>query len=218
VADIRIVSAREKFDYLAPTYDDAAEYYMQWDGEAMMDMLGTVSGKHILDVGCGTGRLIARLERSGADTIGIDISERMVEKAKSKSLLVFQSDINEFIWNEQFDVIVSVLTFNYIKDKKRALQNIWYLMKLGGLFTLCSDLEKSDVPVKMGEELVASEYFPLSKDGYWRLLVEMGFDIKDSVDLFTSESERGVLQPYEIIGFIVKAQKTHEMPEDELRA
>ncbi len=218
MGDIRIVSAREKFDHLAPSYDDAAEYYMQWDGEVMMDMLGSVSGKHILDVGCGTGRLLARLERSGADTIGIDISGKMVEKAKGKSLLAFQSDINDFIWNEQFDLIVSVLTFNYIKDKKRALENIWYLLKLGGTLVLCSDAQKTDVPVKMGEELVASEYYPLSKDGYWSLLVEMGFDIKDSIDLFTSESTRGILQPYEIIGFIIKAQKTHETPEDELRA
>jgi SAM-dependent methyltransferase len=216
---VQIVKASEKFDWLAPTYDDLPEGENRlWDGEALVGMLGDISGVSILDVGCGTGRLMKRLERLGAETMGVDISTKMVEKARAKSLLVLQGDITQFSWNERFDVVISVLTLNYIREKAKALESIWYLLKLGGVLLISSDLEKNDVPVYRGDDLVAAQYFPVSKDGYWRLLAETGFDIRTSVDLFKPESSRGILEQLEPVGFVLKAQKTHELPEEDWRA
>jgi predicted TPR repeat methyltransferase len=189
-----------------------------WDGESLVAMLGDVSGASILDVGCGTGRLMQRLERLGAETMGVDISARMVERARTKSLLVLQADITQFSWNERFDIVTAVLTLNYIRDKGKALESIWYLLKLGGVLLISSDLLNKDTPVSRGENLVAAEYFPMSKDGYWRLLAEIGYDIRASVDLFKPESSRGILEPPDPIGFVLKAQKTHEMPEEDWRS
>src|SRR5215472_6887691 len=50
---------------------------------AVVDAIGSVDGKRILDVGCGTGRFTPRLHEAGADVVGIDASETMLEAARN---------------------------------------------------------------------------------------------------------------------------------------
>jgi len=207
VNKVQIVPAPEKFDVLASTYDDVpAGYYEQWDGTDLMNLLGDVSGRSILDVGCGTGRLMKRLEVLGADTLGIDISKRMVEKAEGKRLWVLQADINSFVWNEEFDIILSILTLNYIQDKTTAFKNIYFLLKRQGRVVISSDLQQEDIAVRKGQSLIAAKYFPLSKEQYCELLEQSGFEIETSVDLSASGEFRDTQRPDAPIGFILKAK------------
>jgi glycine/sarcosine N-methyltransferase len=46
--------------------------------------LETVSGKHLLDVGCGTGNLAMSLAAAGAQVTGIDLDEKMLAIALQK--------------------------------------------------------------------------------------------------------------------------------------
>jgi hypothetical protein len=72
-ANLRVITVpvSDKFDSIASTYDEQARYLEQWDGQVLIDMLGDVRGKSVLDIGCGTGRLLCRLRDMGADTTGI---------------------------------------------------------------------------------------------------------------------------------------------------
>ncbi|WP_457624233.1 class I SAM-dependent methyltransferase, partial [Persephonella sp.] len=45
----------------------------------LIDLLGDIKGKKILDVGCGDGTLTLELVNRGADVIGIDSSPEMVK-------------------------------------------------------------------------------------------------------------------------------------------
>ena len=47
------------------------------------DAVGSVDGKRVLDVGCGTGRFTRRIRGAGADVVGLDASETMLEAARS---------------------------------------------------------------------------------------------------------------------------------------
>lgn len=47
--------------------------------------LGLVAGERVLDVGCGTGRHALELARRGVDVVGIDISQRFVDIARSRA-------------------------------------------------------------------------------------------------------------------------------------
>ena len=204
---VQIISTSEKFDLSAPTYDNTpAEYFEQWDGP-VLSMLGDVSGKAILDVGCGTGRLLKKLERMGANAVGIDISKQMVEKAKSKSLLAFQTDISDFAWSEPFDVVVSVLTFNYIEDKAAAFEKIWSLLKPGGTFIISLDLLTKDTAMRRGKDSVAAKYFPLSRRQYCGLLKHAGYVMELSVDLFWSDRFKDYPNSDLPIGFALETGK-----------
>jgi 2-polyprenyl-3-methyl-5-hydroxy-6-metoxy-1,4-benzoquinol methylase len=70
-------------------YDAVADYYIagfnSTDDEvsmALLDMLGPPSGLRILDVACGHGRLTRELARRGADVTGIDLSGKLIGKAR----------------------------------------------------------------------------------------------------------------------------------------
>lgn len=206
--EVKIIPASEKFDLLASTYDDTQTgYYEQWDGPDLMNMLGNVAEKYVLDVGCGTGRFLERLQNLGAETLGIDLSDKMAEEARKKSVLAFQADIVRFEWSEPFDIVLSVLTFNYIEYKAAAIAVARSVLKPNGLFIISSDLQTEDTAVERGKDLVAAKYFPFSKDQYSRLLGHTGFEVEESVDLFWSEEFRDTRDPESPIGFIIKARK-----------
>lgn len=46
---------------------------------------GDVAGLTVLDAGCGTGYLSRQLQQHGANVIGVDLSEKMLELARSQS-------------------------------------------------------------------------------------------------------------------------------------
>lgn len=85
-----------------PFYFDAIEKY----------------GDPILELACGTGRITIPIAEKGYDIVGIDISQGMINEAKSKlsgaklKLDFFQEDIRKFDINKKFSLII--LPFNSI--------------------------------------------------------------------------------------------------------
>lgn len=78
-------SIRNHFDSLADHYDDYkkhSEYYYSQLKALLENLIPDADTKNILEVGCGTGSLLATLApRKG---MGIDISEKMVHIARSR--------------------------------------------------------------------------------------------------------------------------------------
>ena len=48
----------------------------------LVDLLNPTAGERILDAGCGTGQLTAAIAGQGAEVVGVDRSEEMIEKAR----------------------------------------------------------------------------------------------------------------------------------------
>ena len=48
-------------------------------------LLNVHSGQRILDIACGNGQFARRLARLGADVLAVDISERMIERARART-------------------------------------------------------------------------------------------------------------------------------------
>jgi ubiquinone/menaquinone biosynthesis C-methylase UbiE len=105
----------------------------------------TKEGAKILDVGCGTGRTTYPLHKLGFDVIGIDISEPMIEKAKSTfpevDFRVGNACELEFE-SEVFDYVL--FSFNGIDcifpEEKRltAFREIHRVLRPGGIFVFSS--------------------------------------------------------------------------------
>lgn len=79
-----------------------------------------------IDFGCGTGRSTRFLKKLGFDAIGIDISADMINKAKEFDpdgtyMLNDKNQLTE-IPNDQFDVILSVFTFDNIPNKENRIK------------------------------------------------------------------------------------------------
>ena len=54
------------------------------DDPAFMGLLGEVTAKRILDIGCGDGTLVKKLRAKGAIVTGIDGSPQMIKSAQAK--------------------------------------------------------------------------------------------------------------------------------------
>ena len=78
---------------VAAYYDDLAEIYPEiarfplrqhvvWP--ATRSLLGDVAGERVLDAGCGTGEHSNDLAEAGADVVGVDASEGMLETAREQ--------------------------------------------------------------------------------------------------------------------------------------
>ena len=89
---------------------------------AMRKLIPDLSGKSVLDLGCGYGHNCIDFVRSGAEkVVGIDISEKMLEIARNESahekiryINMSMTDIGNL--SEHFDFIYSSLAFHYVRD------------------------------------------------------------------------------------------------------
>lgn len=94
----------------------------------------------ILDVGCGTGKAVAELARKMPDgrIYGIDLSERMVEKAIQRTeqwahVQVLPGDAENIPFESDFfSDCFSTLSFHHFVNPRRALQEIARVLKQGG--------------------------------------------------------------------------------------
>src|SRR5215472_5123178 len=84
----RLSNRGTKMGFMAPEtktwnselYQSSHAYVWQF-GRDLLAMLGPKPHERILDVGCGTGQLIAEIAKSGAEVTGIDQSREMIAAA-----------------------------------------------------------------------------------------------------------------------------------------
>ncbi|KAJ5891034.1 uncharacterized protein N7473_007262 [Penicillium subrubescens] len=103
----------------------------------------TLPQSRVLDLGCGYGWFVRWARENGASYIqGIDISEKMIEKAKSfdkdakpastPEVSYEIRDLETLILDEEsYDFVYSSLTFHYIEDLARLLRQIHSSLKKG---------------------------------------------------------------------------------------
>lgn len=106
----------------------------------IFSLLGNISGKSILDIGCGYGSTTYKLSEQGGNRIlGIDSSERMIMKAKlenKKENIEYKvlNAIDLDLISEKFDVVLSCLAIHYIENIDKLFKNVNNLLNENGEF------------------------------------------------------------------------------------
>lgn len=137
--------------YVKKTYENEliVDYYNQitkkfgiFQSEKVLIEKHSTRDQKILDIGCGTGRTTIGLKKLGyIDLVGIDISERMIKKAKENdSMLDFiAADVLDLPFvDKSFDI--AFFSFNglmlipNITNRKKALIEIKRVLNKDGLF------------------------------------------------------------------------------------
>ncbi|MDP3764058.1 MAG: class I SAM-dependent methyltransferase [bacterium] len=101
-----------------------------------------------LDIGCGTGDLVIKLAKKGFQSIGLDVSDAALSKAKNNAekegvknltkFIEFDIDSSNYknIPDSPFNLIACKLVFAFIKDKFSFLKNIKNILTKDGHFVL----------------------------------------------------------------------------------
>lgn len=81
-------------------------------------------GQKVLELGCGTGELLASLEPSRG--VGVDLSAEMVKRAAERypDLCFIHGDVHELSLDETFDVVVLSDLVNDLWDVQRVLEQL----------------------------------------------------------------------------------------------
>ncbi|QTD41639.1 class I SAM-dependent methyltransferase [Sporosarcina sp. Te-1] len=147
----------ESYTHFAAVYDELMDD-IPYDRYVEMaeDAIGSLYGKRLLDIGCGTGLLSVKFAKKGARVTGVDLSADMLaiaaERAKSLSLdLSFlQQPMQELTVAGPYDgAIISIDSLNYVKKREdviQTFQRIYDALEDGG--TLLFDVHstyKTDV-------------------------------------------------------------------------
>lgn len=188
------------YDRIAPVYD-LIEAPMEWFGgrDRRARIIDGAHG-HVLEVGVGTGRNL-ELYPPDADVVGIDISERMLERARDRAsrlerspeLRVADAESLPFE-DDRFDTVTATCVFCSVDDPVRGLQEIRRVVKsdgevrllehvrprnpvLGKLFDWLSPLTRRLMGPEINRRTEANveaaglEIADVRRDGIWREIV-----------------------------------------------
>ncbi len=109
-----------------------------YERPATIALLGDVSGKRVLELGCGTGPITEWLVEHGADVVASDVSPAMLEIARSRvgdSAELHQHDLTEpltFLEDASVDLAVASLVFHYLRDWVQPLRELHRVLRPTG--------------------------------------------------------------------------------------
>lgn len=102
------------------------------------------SGKRVLDIGFGTGKLTYRLYKEGCEIYGQDFSERMLELAREKmpKAELFCGDFSFGLANEltklKYDSIIAAYSLHHLDDNQKItfINSLLELLNSGGIICI----------------------------------------------------------------------------------
>jgi len=115
---------------------DAYMPFVSQGGVDLLDALDAKPGQFVIDWGCGTGDLAARIAANGAEVLGIDYSQDMIDEAKRKypGIRFEQADGQRFVSERQADAVFSNAALHWMQDADGAAASIAASLKRGGRF------------------------------------------------------------------------------------
>ncbi|MBS4220500.1 class I SAM-dependent methyltransferase [Bacillus sp. FJAT-49711] len=132
--DPNFFSAYEKMPRSTKGLEGAGEWHI------LKELFPDLLNKHVLDLGCGFGwHCRYAREQNASSVIGVDISEKMLNKAREKTedpfITYIKTPIEDADFSEsQFDVVMSSLAFHYIKSFDTICKKVFHWLKPRGSF------------------------------------------------------------------------------------
>ncbi len=138
------------FDSIAGEWDSWELPHSQEKRKALVHSLSLRKGDKVLDVACGTGTLTELLAQEvNAPVLGIDISERMIEKAKenhSKNPMVsFVAQDFYTFEGEGYDAVILFNAYPHFLDVVRLGKAAFHALKRGGIWCILLDEGRNEL-------------------------------------------------------------------------
>lgn len=107
--------------------------------QLLFELLGSVAGKTLLDVGCGDGATASELIRRGAIVTGIDADLAMIAAARRRTeiegiqLHLVEGQAERLPFDDAtFDYVLAVTVLCFVRDAERAVTEMARVLRPGG--------------------------------------------------------------------------------------
>jgi predicted TPR repeat methyltransferase len=169
---------RETFDNFAPTFDSQLEL-LRYDVPRQLVALlrpAAAASLDILDLGCGTGRCGLSLAPQKRYLVGVDLSERMLVRARLRAIYdeLHMDEVHNWlrgVSEARFDLVIAADVLIYIGALEELFGEIARALRAGGCFAFST------------EECVGTDYTLLpsgryaQSQAYIERLAELAFGV-----------------------------------------
>lgn len=186
----------EHFTKWSSHYDgDSWTWYFNKSLAVALDISkGHICGNaSILDIGCGTGKLLSELSclYPEATFKGIDITPSMVEIARhrlrsNKNIEIIKTDLEGFSDRKKFDIIYCLNVFHHFSSEVNAVEKIKRILNPGGHLIIIDPIR--DNPIRLTWEILSKNLFfheptihYLTKRSWISLMNPLGFRKKREI-------------------------------------
>jgi ubiquinone/menaquinone biosynthesis C-methylase UbiE len=204
------------YDVVARKFSDSRATF--WE-ELLFLVAETKAGDHMLDIGCGNGRLFPLIKERHAAYTGIDYSEGLVGEAKrlhpGGTFLVGDATRLPFP-AETFDIAYSFAVIHHIPGKElreQFMHEAARVLKPGGLFILtawdlrqpkhflnilmslnpCSPLEMGDLMLTFGKDKAPRYLHAFTEREISTLLTKNGFAVIENTNIARPSGEKNIV-------------------------
>ena len=174
--------ALDAYETLAEAYAsviDTKPHNAYYERPATLSLLPDVTAKRVLDAACGPGVYAECLLSRGAEVVAVDVSPKMVELARRRLGLtvdVHHADLTKplpFLDSESFDVVLSPLTMNYIKDWHPVFREFHRVLRPGGTFIFSVTHPSFDYVYFKSSNYFETEFVSSEWKGFEKVRVQM---------------------------------------------
>lgn len=132
----------QRFDRLAPIYDQAVPFFAEAAGR-LVDWAGVTPGQRVLDLGSGRGAVsIALAEASGIELeiVAGDVSEQMLSRLRALGLprvdvkYMDATAIDEP--DNSFDLVFCAFVLHFLAGRAQALAEVARVLRAGGVLAM----------------------------------------------------------------------------------
>ena len=123
-------------------YDDFSDSYERGRGHGYHQMIDDLEVQvtapfardaRVLELGCGTGLILARVAEVAKEAVGIDLSEGMAQRAKDRGLDVHIGSVCDLPFeDDQFDLAYSFKVLAHVPDIDSAVREAARVIRPGG--------------------------------------------------------------------------------------
>jgi SAM-dependent methyltransferase len=108
----------------------------RWDFGVALEYIRR--GARVLDVGCGPGTFIQRVQERGGCPVGIDLNEQGLALARERGLDVHRAELKEFVAAHpgEFDVVTIFQVLEHVEDAQEFATTARLALRPGGLLII----------------------------------------------------------------------------------
>ncbi|WP_158678616.1 class I SAM-dependent methyltransferase [Streptomyces sulphureus] len=193
--------------------------YAQWETDCLHAMLPDLTGRSVLDLGCGVGRILTWLAPRASEVVGVDVAPGMVARARARvaGFRHVELRVGDMAAvpapDGHFDQVVCLGVFEHVPaaHRRRALEEIRRVLRPEGELLLELNNAESallceaagDNPHRTGEQF---------ENGYFCELVTAGDVLSVAQEVGLRETDRTANPFYSAVRHAASGDPEEDLP------